>query len=101
MTAEEFSAYVSNPREFGNNVMPVYESQGEETLRLLGIFCGVLAVATKGRMPADQETIRYFGLHNRKREGDFFLFREILGAQVVRETHIASGDRCCTYRIID
>jgi N-methylhydantoinase B len=48
-------------------------------LRLLGIFCGVLAVATKGRMPADQETIRYFGLHNRKREGDFFLFREILG----------------------
>jgi N-methylhydantoinase B len=48
-------------------------------LRLLGIFCGVLAVATKGKMPADQETIRYFGLHNRKREGDFFLFREILG----------------------
>ena len=38
MTAEEFSAYVSNPREFGNNVMLVYESQGEETLRLLGIF---------------------------------------------------------------
>jgi predicted ArsR family transcriptional regulator len=27
------------------------------------------------------------------------LFREILGANVVRETHIASGDRCCTYRI--
>lgn len=27
------------------------------------------------------------------------LFREILGASVVRETHIASGDRCCTYRI--
>ncbi len=48
-------------------------------LRLLGIFCGALAVATKGKMPADQETIRYFGLHNRKREGDFFLFREILG----------------------
>jgi len=48
-------------------------------LRLLGIFCGALAVATKGKMPADQETIRYFGLHNRKREGGFFLFREILG----------------------
>ena len=28
------------------------------------------------------------------------LFREILGADVVRETHIASGDRCCTYRIV-
>ena len=27
------------------------------------------------------------------------LFREVLGADVVRETHIASGDRCCTYRI--
>jgi predicted ArsR family transcriptional regulator len=29
------------------------------------------------------------------------MFREILGADVVRETHIASGDRCCTYRIIE
>jgi len=37
-TAEEFSAYVANPAEFGNNVMPSYESQGEEVLRLLGIF---------------------------------------------------------------
>jgi predicted ArsR family transcriptional regulator len=27
------------------------------------------------------------------------LFREVLGADVVRETHIASGDRSCTYRI--
>jgi predicted ArsR family transcriptional regulator len=27
------------------------------------------------------------------------LFREVLGARVVRETHIASGDRACTYRI--
>jgi predicted ArsR family transcriptional regulator len=27
------------------------------------------------------------------------LFREVLGADVVRETHIAAGDRCCTYRI--
>jgi menaquinol-cytochrome c reductase cytochrome b/c subunit len=37
-TAEEFSAYVANPREFGNDVMPVYQSQGEEVLRLLGVF---------------------------------------------------------------
>lgn len=28
------------------------------------------------------------------------LFREVLDADVVRETHIASGDRCCTYRIV-
>jgi predicted ArsR family transcriptional regulator len=27
------------------------------------------------------------------------LFRDLLGVEVVRETHIASGDRCCTYRI--
>lgn len=27
------------------------------------------------------------------------LFREILGGDVQRETHIAAGDRCCTYRL--
>ena len=27
------------------------------------------------------------------------LFAEVLGADVVREQHIASGDRCCSYRI--
>jgi len=27
------------------------------------------------------------------------LFREVLGADVVRDRHIASGDRCCSYRI--
>ena len=27
------------------------------------------------------------------------LFRDILGTDVQRETHIAAGDRCCTYRI--
>jgi predicted ArsR family transcriptional regulator len=27
------------------------------------------------------------------------LFSEVLGADVVREQHIASGDRCCSYRI--
>ena len=29
------------------------------------------------------------------------LFTEILGADVVREQHIASGDRCCSYRITE
>jgi cytochrome c553 len=38
-TAEELSAYIANPREFGNDVMPVYgEEQSEETIRLLGVF---------------------------------------------------------------
>ena len=27
------------------------------------------------------------------------LFRRVLGADVTREQHIASGDRCCEYRI--
>ena len=34
-------------------------------------------------------------------QAELDLFREILGAEVVRETHIASGDRCCTYRIVE
>jgi predicted ArsR family transcriptional regulator len=34
-------------------------------------------------------------------QAELELFREILGAEVVRETHIASGDRCCTYRIVE
>jgi predicted ArsR family transcriptional regulator len=32
-------------------------------------------------------------------QAELELFREVLGADVVRETHIASGDRCCSYRI--
>ena len=32
-------------------------------------------------------------------EAELQLFRDVLGVEVVRETHIASGDRCCTYRI--
>ena len=34
-------------------------------------------------------------------QSELDLFREVLGADVVREQHIASGDRCCTYRIAD
>jgi N-methylhydantoinase B len=48
-------------------------------LRLLGIFAGVLAIATGGRMPADQETIRYWGVHGTDQNGRFFLLREVLG----------------------
>jgi predicted ArsR family transcriptional regulator len=32
-------------------------------------------------------------------QAELDLFRDVLGAHVVRETHIASGDRSCTYRI--
>jgi N-methylhydantoinase B len=48
-------------------------------LRLLGILAGVIAKAVGGRMPADQETIRYTGFHGVDAEGDFYLMREVLG----------------------
>ena len=35
---EEFAAYIANPAEFGNNVMPSYADLGEENLLLLGTF---------------------------------------------------------------
>jgi predicted ArsR family transcriptional regulator len=34
-------------------------------------------------------------------QAELELFSEILGAEVVREQHIASGDRCCSYRIVE
>ena len=48
-------------------------------LRSLGIFAACLSKATGGRMPADHETIRIWGLHGGKTADDFFLFREVLG----------------------
>lgn len=36
--AEYFQRYVANPREFGNNVMPVYQTLGEENLQALATF---------------------------------------------------------------
>lgn len=34
-------------------------------------------------------------------DAELDLFRELLGPGVQRESHIASGDRCCTYRVAD
>jgi N-methylhydantoinase B len=48
-------------------------------LRLLGVLAGVLAKAVDGRMPADQETIRYTGVYGRDRDGQPYLMREVLG----------------------
>lgn len=48
-------------------------------LRSLGLFAACLSKATGGRMPADHETIRIWGLHGGKNADDFFLFREVLG----------------------
>ena len=48
-------------------------------LRLLGVLAGVLAKAVDGRMPADQETIRYTGVYGEDRDGQPYLMREVLG----------------------
>ena len=48
-------------------------------LRLLGVFAGCLAQAVGGRMPADQETIRYWGIHGVDEDGRWYLLREVLG----------------------
>ncbi len=48
-------------------------------LRLLGVLAGTLAKATGGRMPADQETIRYTGVYGTDADGTPYLMREVLG----------------------
>jgi N-methylhydantoinase B len=48
-------------------------------LRCLGLLAGVVAQAVQGRMPADQETIRYTGFFGYDSDGKPFLSREVLG----------------------
>ena len=48
-------------------------------LRSLGVFAACLSKATGGRMPADHETIRIWGLHGGETNKNFYLFREVLG----------------------
>jgi N-methylhydantoinase B len=48
-------------------------------LRLLGVLAGAVAKAVDGRMPADQETIRYTGVYGKDRDGNDYLMREVLG----------------------
>jgi predicted ArsR family transcriptional regulator len=54
------------------------------TLRLREHNCAIDKIARRTSAPCDAELA---------------LFRELLGDGVVRESHIAAGDRCCTYRI--
>ena len=53
-------------------------------IRLREHNCAIDKIARRTAAPCDAELA---------------LFREILGENVVRETHIASGDRCCSYLI--
>jgi N-methylhydantoinase B len=48
-------------------------------LRSLGVFTACLSKATGGKMPADHETIRIWGLTGGSTQNDFYLFREVLG----------------------
>jgi N-methylhydantoinase B len=48
-------------------------------LRCLGLLAGVVAQAVQGRIPADQETIRYTGFFGTDRDGKPFLSREVIG----------------------
>jgi predicted ArsR family transcriptional regulator len=54
------------------------------SIRLREHNCAIYHVASRAKGACDAE---------------LQLFRDLLGTDVVRETHIASGDRCCTYRI--
>jgi predicted ArsR family transcriptional regulator len=61
-----------------------FEADG--VLRLREDNCAIHQVATGTEAPCRAE---------------LDLFREVLGADVVRESHIARGDRCCSYRIVE
>jgi len=62
----------------------VIETDG--TVRLREHNCAILAVARSQWSACDAE---------------LEMFRDVLGVEVVRESHIASGDRCCSYRIVE
>jgi predicted ArsR family transcriptional regulator len=54
------------------------------TVRLQQCNCAIYGIASASSAPC---------------EAELALFGEVLDAEVIRETHIASGDRSCTYRI--
>jgi predicted ArsR family transcriptional regulator len=55
-------------------------------IRLRQCNCAIFGIAAQSSSPC---------------EAELALFHEVLGADVVRETHIASGDRSCTFRIAE
>jgi predicted ArsR family transcriptional regulator len=67
----------------GENIAPIQVDAGG-VIRLRERNCAIFEVATMTPAACRAEVQ---------------LFREVLGARVVRESHIASGDRSCTYRI--
>ena len=54
------------------------------TLRIRQCNCAIYGIASVSTSPC---------------EAEIALYRDVLDAEVVRESHIASGDRSCTYRV--
>ncbi len=66
-----------------------------------GYLCAA-DVDTDGTIRLTEHNCAIFGVANGTPaacQAELDLFTEVLGASVVRETHIAAGDRCCTYRV--
>ncbi len=55
------------------------------TIRLVEHNCAIFEVARE---------------HERACQAELELFGDVLGADLVRESHIAAGDRCCSYRVV-
>jgi len=60
--------------------------EADGTLRIRQCNCAIYGIASVSSSPC---------------EAELNLYRDVLGADVVRESHIASGDRSCTYRITE
>jgi len=60
--------------------------QPDGTIQLREHNCAILDIARGEHAACDAE---------------LDLFRDVLGVDIVRESHIASGDRCCAYRIAE
>ena len=69
-----------------NGYLADADLDADGTIRLREHNCAIFSIA-KGSSAACQ--------------AELDLFSEILGADVVREEHIAAGDRCCSYRIAE
>ncbi|HET9435525.1 MAG TPA: ArsR family transcriptional regulator [Candidatus Limnocylindrales bacterium] len=67
-------------------------------------YLAEVAVAADGSIRLHEHNCAIFHLAREAEsccEAELGLFREVLGAEVVRETHIASGDRSCSYRVTE
>jgi len=67
-----------------------------------GYLCGSVFSVEGGAIRLSEHNCAIYHIASERPaacSAELALFREVLGADVVRETHIASGDRSCTYRI--